>query len=98
MLWFPEFFGYFLPGWMFNVGNHHPFRRGAVGHRFHLHRYTSTIPRPAEKSDGLVIFNGQMAKEEFIEERATSGSATRKQGSPRSSPARRSAAHSTISA
>jgi predicted CXXCH cytochrome family protein len=70
MLWFPEFFGYFLPGWMFNVATivHSDEALLATGFIFTVHFY-NTHGRPEKFPMDFVIFNGQMAKEEFIEER-----------------------------
>ncbi len=70
MLWFPEFFGTFLPGWMFNVATivHSDEALLATGFIFTVHFY-NTHGRPEKFPMDFVIFNGQMAKEEFIEER-----------------------------
>ena len=70
MLWFPEFFGYFLPGWMFNVATiiHSDEALLATGFIFTVHFY-NTHGRPEKFPMDFVIFNGQMSKEEFIEER-----------------------------
>jgi cytochrome b subunit of formate dehydrogenase len=70
MLWFPEFFGYFLPGWMFNVATivHSDEALLATGFIFTVHFY-NTHGRPEKFPMDFVIFNGQMPKEEFIEER-----------------------------
>ena len=70
MLWFPEFFGYFLPGWMFNVATiiHSDEALLATGFIFTVH-FFNTHGRPEKFPMDFVIFNGQMAKEEFIEER-----------------------------
>ena len=70
MLWFPEFFGYFLPGWMFNVATivHSDEALLATGFIFTVH-FFNTHGRPEKFPMDFVIFNGQMSKEEFIEER-----------------------------
>jgi predicted CXXCH cytochrome family protein len=70
MLWFPEVFGYFLPGWMFNVATiiHSDEALLATGFIFTVHFY-NTHGRPEKFPMDFVIFNGQMSKEEFIEER-----------------------------
>ncbi len=70
MLWFPEFFGYFLPGWMFNVATivHSDEALLATGFIFTVHFY-NTHGRPEKFPMDFVIFNGQISKEEMIEER-----------------------------
>ena len=70
MLWFPEFFGYFLPGWAFNVATivHSDEALLATGFIFTVH-FFNTHGRPEKFPMDFVIFNGQMSKEEFIEER-----------------------------
>ena len=70
MLWFPEFFGSFLPGWMFNVATiiHSDEALLATGFIFTVH-FFNTHGRPEKFPMDFVIFNGEMAKEEFIEER-----------------------------
>ncbi|MBE0597660.1 MAG: cytochrome c3 family protein [Desulfuromonadales bacterium] len=71
MLWFPEFFGAFLPGWMFNVATivHSDEALLATGFIFTVH-FFNTHGRPEKFPMDFVIFNGEMSKEEFIEERA----------------------------
>jgi len=70
MLWFPEFFGSFLPGWMFNVATiiHSDEALLATGFIFTVH-FFNTHGRPEKFPMDFVIFNGQLSKEEFIEER-----------------------------
>ncbi len=70
MLWFPEFFGYFLPGWMFNVATivHSDEALLATGFIFTVH-FFNTHGRPEKFPMDFVIFNGQMSKHEFMEER-----------------------------
>lgn len=70
MLWFPEFFGAFLPGWAFNVATivHSDEALLATGFIFTVH-FFNTHGRPEKFPMDFVIFNGQMSKEEFIEER-----------------------------
>jgi cytochrome b subunit of formate dehydrogenase len=70
MLWFPEFFGMFLPGWVFNVATiiHSDEALLATGFIFTVH-FFNTHGRPEKFPMDFVIFNGQMTKEEFIEER-----------------------------
>lgn len=99
MLWFPEFFGTFLPGWMFNVATivHSDEALLATGFIFTVHFY-NTHGRPEKFPMDFVIFNGQMAKEEFIEERGDQWKRYEEAGSPSSSPARRSAVRCGTSA
>jgi len=70
MLWFPEFFGLFLPGWAFNVATivHSDEALLATGFIFTVH-FFNTHGRPEKFPMDFVIFNGQLSKEEFIEER-----------------------------
>jgi len=70
ILWFPEFFGYFLPGWMFNVATiiHSDEALLATGFIFTVH-FFNTHGRPEKFPMDFVIFNGQISKEEFLEER-----------------------------
>jgi cytochrome b subunit of formate dehydrogenase len=71
MLWFPEFFGSFLPGWVFNVATiiHSDEALLATGFIFTVH-FFNTHGRPEKFPMDFVIFNGQMSKHEFMEERA----------------------------
>ncbi|WP_029914972.1 cytochrome c3 family protein [Pelobacter seleniigenes] len=71
MLWFPEFFGSFLPGWVFNVATiiHSDEALLATGFIFTVH-FFNTHGRPEKFPMDFVIFNGELAKEEFMEERA----------------------------
>ncbi len=70
MLWFPEFFGYFLPGWAFNVATivHSDEALLATGFIFTVH-FFNTHGRPGEVPDGLRHLQRPDVKEEFIEER-----------------------------
>ncbi len=70
LLWFPEFFGLFLPGWAFNIATivHSDEALLATGFIFTVH-FFNTHGRPEKFPMDFVIFNGQMNKEEFIEER-----------------------------
>jgi cytochrome b subunit of formate dehydrogenase len=70
MLWFPEFFGQFLPGWAFNVATiiHSDEALLATGFIFTVH-FFNTHGRPEKFPMDFVIFNGQVAKWELIEER-----------------------------
>lgn len=71
MLWFPEFFGTFLPGWAMNVATivHSDEALLATGFIFTVH-FFNTHGRPEKFPMDFVIFNGQISKEELIEERA----------------------------
>jgi len=70
MLWFPEFFGAFLPGWVFNVATivHSDEALLATGFIFTVH-FFNTHGRPEKFPMDFVIFNGELPKFEFIEER-----------------------------
>ncbi|MBI2353817.1 MAG: cytochrome c3 family protein [Deltaproteobacteria bacterium] len=70
MLWFPEIFGAFLPGWAFNVATivHSDEALLATGFIFTVH-FFNTHGRPEKFPMDFVIFNGQIAKEEMIAER-----------------------------
>lgn len=70
MLWFPEVFGAFLPGWVFNVATiiHSDEALLATGFIFTVH-FFNTHGRPEKFPMDFVIFNGELPKEEFIEER-----------------------------
>ncbi|MDX2493457.1 MAG: cytochrome c3 family protein [Desulfuromusa sp.] len=70
MLWFPEFFGAALPGWVFNVATiiHSDEALLATGFIFTVH-FFNTHGRPEKVPMDFVIFNGELPKEEFIEER-----------------------------
>jgi len=71
MLWFPEVFGMFLPGWAFNVATivHSDEALLATGFIFTVH-FFNTHGRPEKFPMDFVIFNGQIGKEEMLEERA----------------------------
>ncbi|HEY5974554.1 MAG TPA: cytochrome c3 family protein [Geobacteraceae bacterium] len=70
MLWQPEFFGSFLPGWVFNVATiiHSDEALLATGFIFTVH-FFNTHGRPEKFPMDFVIFNGQITKYELIEER-----------------------------
>jgi cytochrome b subunit of formate dehydrogenase len=70
MLWFPEVFGRVLPGWMFNVATiiHSDEALLATGFIFTVH-FFNTHFRPEKFPIDFVIFNGQLSKHEFLEER-----------------------------
>ncbi|MHB8763356.1 MAG: cytochrome c3 family protein [Deferrisomatales bacterium] len=70
MLWFPEFFGMFLPGWVFNVAIivHSDEALLATGFIFTVH-FFNTHFRPGKFPMDMVIFRGRMPKYELWEER-----------------------------
>lgn len=70
MLWFPEFFGMFLPGWAFNIATivHSDEALLATGFIFSVH-FFNTHGRPEKFPMDFVIFNGQIGKEEMLDER-----------------------------
>ncbi|MBJ6724719.1 cytochrome c3 family protein [Geomesophilobacter sediminis] len=70
MLALPELFGSFLPGWAFNVATiiHSDEALLATGFIFSVH-FFNTHGRPEKFPMDFVIFNGQMSKHEFVEER-----------------------------
>jgi cytochrome b subunit of formate dehydrogenase len=70
MLWFPEIFGAFLPGWSFNVATiiHSDEALLATGFIFTVH-FFNTHGRPEKFPMDFVIFNGQLSRHEFMEER-----------------------------
>jgi len=71
MLWFPELFSKFLPGWVFNVATivHSDEALLATGFIFTVH-FFNTHGRPEKFPMDFVIFNGEISKEELIHERA----------------------------
>ncbi len=70
LLWFPEFFGWLLPGWMFNISMlvHGEEALLAVGFIFTIHFFNSHL-RPDKFPMDLVIFTGRVSEHEFREER-----------------------------
>jgi cytochrome b subunit of formate dehydrogenase len=70
ILWFPEFFGLFLPGWVFNIATiiHSDEALLATGFIFTVHFFNTHL-RPEKFPMDFVIFNGEISKEEMIEER-----------------------------
>lgn len=70
LLLFPEAFGAFLPGWIFNVATiiHSDEALLATGFIFTVH-FFNTHGRPEKFPMDFVIFNGEMPKHEFVEER-----------------------------
>lgn len=70
MLWFPEFFGRFLPGWMFNLATiiHSDEALLATGFIFTVHFFNTHV-RPEKFPMDTVIFNGEISHDEMLEER-----------------------------
>jgi cytochrome b subunit of formate dehydrogenase len=70
LLWFPEFFGRLLPGWMFNIAMlvHGEEALLAVGFIFTIHFFNGHL-RPDKFPMDLVIFTGRVSEHEFREER-----------------------------
>ncbi|GAB4258587.1 cytochrome C [Deferrisoma sp.] len=70
LLWFPEFFGRFLPGWVFNVAIivHSDEALLASGFIFTVH-FFNTHFRPGKFPMDPVIFRGRLPKYELWEER-----------------------------
>ncbi len=70
VLWFPEFFTRFLPGWSINVATivHSDEALLAAGFIFTIH-FFNTHFRPEKFPMDTVIFTGQVSLEEFIAER-----------------------------
>ncbi len=71
ILWFPEFFGSFLPGWVFNVATiiHSDEALLAVGFIFTIHFFNTHL-RVEKFPMDFVIFNGQLSEEEMVTERS----------------------------
>ena len=70
MLWFPEFFTIFLPGWILNIATivHSDEALLASGFIFTVH-FFNTHFRPSKFPIDTVIFTGKFPKYELIEER-----------------------------
>ncbi len=70
MLWFPEFFTLFLPGWLINVATiiHSDEALLAVGFIFTVHFFNTHL-RPEKFPMDLVIFTGRMTQEELKEDK-----------------------------
>ena len=70
MLWFPEFFTLFLPGWLINVATiiHSDEALLATGFIFTVHFFNTHL-RPEKFPMDLVIFTGRMTLEEFKEDK-----------------------------
>ena len=70
MLWFPEFFAIFLPGWMLNIAAivHSDEALLASGFIFTVH-FFNTHFRPSKFPIDTVIFTGRFPRYELMEER-----------------------------
>jgi cytochrome b subunit of formate dehydrogenase len=70
MLWFPEFFCIFLPGWMLNIATivHSDEALLASGFIFTVHLFNTHL-RPSKFPIDTVIFTGKIPKYELVEER-----------------------------
>lgn len=70
MLWFPEAFAIFLPGWVFNIATivHSDEALLASGFIFTVH-FFNTHFRPSKFPFDPVIFTGRLPKYELVEER-----------------------------
>ncbi len=70
MLWFPEFFTRFVPGWFINVATiiHSDEALLATGFIFTVHFFNTHL-RPEKFPMDLVIFTGRFTLEEFKEDR-----------------------------
>jgi len=70
MLWFPEFFARFMPGWMFNIATiiHSDEALLATGFIFTVHFFNTHL-RPEKFPMDVVIFNGRLTHEEMVAER-----------------------------
>lgn len=81
LLWFPEYFGYFMPGWIFNLATiiHSDEALLAVGFIFTVHFFNTHL-RVEKFPMDFVIFNGQVTEEEMIHERSEQWDRYQKQG------------------
>jgi cytochrome b subunit of formate dehydrogenase len=70
MLWFPEFFTMFLPGWLLNVATiiHSDEALLATGFIFTVHFFNTHL-RPEKFPMDIVIFTGRMTVEELKEDK-----------------------------
>jgi cytochrome b subunit of formate dehydrogenase len=70
MLWFPEFFTIFLPGWLLNVATiiHSDEALLATGFIFTVHFFNTHL-RPEKFPMDIVIFTGRMTVEELKEDK-----------------------------
>ncbi len=80
-LWFPAFFGGFLPGWVFNVATivHSDEALLAAGFIFMIH-FFNTHMRPEKFPMDTVIFTGRVPLDEFRRERPLEFSRLEREG------------------
>ncbi len=81
MLWFPEFFTQFVPGWFINVATiiHSDEALLAVGFIFTVHFFNTHL-RPEKFPMDLVIFTGRVDEEEFKADRPREYEELKKRG------------------
>ena len=81
MLWFPEFFTIFLPGWLLNVATiiHSDEALLATGFIFTVHFFNTHL-RPEKFPMDIVIFTGRMTVEELKEDKPAEYEALVKSG------------------
>jgi len=81
VLWFPEFFSYFLPGWIFNMATiiHSDEALLATGFIFTVHFFNTHL-RVEKFPMDFVIFNGQVTEKEMLHERSEQWNRYQKQG------------------
>lgn len=81
MLWFPEFFARFVPGWTFNIAIilHSDEALLAAGFIFTIHFFNTHL-RPEKFPLDHVIFTGRISEEEFKNERPLEYERMREQG------------------
>ncbi|MBE2228477.1 MAG: cytochrome C [Ignavibacteria bacterium] len=81
VLWFPEFFSYFLPGWIFNMATiiHSDEALLATGFIFTVHFFNTHL-RVEKFPMDFVIFNGQVTEEEMRHERSEQWKRYKEQG------------------
>jgi cytochrome b subunit of formate dehydrogenase len=71
MLWFPEFFTLFLPGWVLNIATivHSDETLLVSGFIFTVHFFNTHL-RPSKFPMDTVIFTGRLPKHEWVKERS----------------------------
>jgi cytochrome b subunit of formate dehydrogenase len=81
MLWFPEFFTRFIPGWFINVATiiHSDEALLAVGFIFTVHFFNTHL-RPEKFPMDIVVFTGRMTLEELKEDKPAEYDALVKDG------------------
>jgi len=81
MLWFPEFFTHFIPGWFINVATiiHSDEALLAVGFIFTVHFFNTHL-RPEKFPMDIVIFTGRMTLEELEQDKPAEYKALKEAG------------------